>query len=100
MVDAIKIPAPQPHDAMQATAFEIADKAMWEVLVTECHSLDDLDTVLALCNADGQLVSTLELVSDDLKVAVHWLEARGYVRLARDSSGEFVQVDRRPADEG
>ena len=90
----------EPHTPEQiARAFQIADEAMYEILLSEgCIASID-DTEIGFCNNLCQEVATLSDASPSLREAFDWLKARGYVELGSDADGEFVQVVRRPRED-
>ena len=80
-------------------AFEIADEAMFELLVSEGVPDDAIDTtVIGLCNESSQEVFRLAEASAAMREAFEWLEPRGYVELGTDGQGEFINVLRRPGE--
>lgn len=84
-------------------ALDIADRAMFSLLESEAVAHDDFRTVLGLTNEAQQEVACLAEASEALQEAVAWLLERGYVEMAEDPSGQYVNVVRRPgedADEG
>lgn len=88
------------HTAEQiARAFEIADEAMFELLLSEgcITSLDDV--VVGFTDEGCQEVSSLADASTAMREAFEWLRQRGYVELGADGSGEFVNVIRRPGED-
>lgn len=80
-------------------AVAIADEAMFGLLETECIGQDDNRTVLGLTNDGQSEVARLVDATDAIREAFAWLQPRGYVRLSRDGSGEYIDVLRRPGDE-
>ena len=91
----------QPLTATQvARAFEIADKAMFEVLLTDGIADDSVDTsFVALCNDQCQEVTTLAEASQGMRDAYAWLQERGYVELGTDPQGEHIFVLKRPGED-
>lgn len=84
-----------------ARAFEIADEAMFELLVSEGVPYDSPATdatAFGLADEACQEVTSLAEASTALREAFEWLRQRGYVELGSDSSGEFVNVVRRPGE--
>lgn len=83
-------------------AFEIADEAMFELLISEGAPGDapaSDATVIGLTDANCQEVGKLAQASAAMREAFEWLEPRGYVELGADTAGEFVQVVRRPGED-
>lgn len=90
----------QQDPALVARAFEIADEAMYELLLTEGAPDDVIDTtVIGLRDGRGQEVGSLAKASDAMREAYEWLQLRGYVELAADADGEYVSVLRRPGED-
>lgn len=81
-----------------ARAFEIADEAMWELMLSEgcLTSIDDTD--IGFCDDLCQEVASLGEASPALRESFEWLRQRGYVELGKDSDGEFITVIRRPGE--
>lgn len=84
-----------------ARAFQIADEAMFEILISEGLPDDFIDTtMIVLCNDQAQEVTSLAEASAALREAYEWLQPRGYVELGTDGQGEFLNVVRRPGEDG
>lgn len=79
---------PLPKDT--GRAFEIADKAMFELLESELYKYTGRFTFPPRA-AHGH---------DEAREAFDWLQPRGYVELAKDKDGEFIKVLRRPGELG
>gem|GEM_PF-4237771 len=79
-------------------ALQIADDAMFDVLQVSCVDQDGHDLVLGLTNANAVEVHSLTEADEYLVEAFEWLQRRGYVALAKDSSGEHIVVERRPGE--
>lgn len=76
-------------------AFEIADVAMFELIIG--HSVRGVgDGTYGLADDDSREVRTLAEACDALQEAVEWLAPRGYVRIDSDEHGEHIVVLRRP----
>jgi hypothetical protein len=89
-----------PTPAQIARAFQIADEAMYELLVSEGVPDDAIDTtVIGLCNESSQEVASLAEASSAMREAFEWLQPRGYVELGTDGQGEFIHVVRRPGED-
>lgn len=91
-----------PTPAQTARAFQIADEAMYELLLAEGVPTDSPATdatAFVLVDEACQEVSKLAEASPALREAFDWLKERGYVELGSDSDGEFVQVVRRPGED-
>ena len=56
-------------------------------------------TVLGLTNEAQQEVASLPEASEAMQEAVAWLMERGYVEMAEDPSGQYVNVLRRPGED-
>ncbi len=84
--------------ATRRRAFAIADRAMFEVLRTETVAIDDFECTLAITNAEGQPVHSIELASAELREAVAWLQQRHYIQLSSDGLGQYIDVNRRPGE--
>jgi hypothetical protein len=84
---------------LNARALAIADRSMFERLDTEAVAHDDFRTVLGLTDEDQQEVARLADASQAMQEAVAWLIERGYVEMAEDTSGEYVNVIRRPGED-
>lgn len=83
-------------------AFDIADEAMYEILVAEGVPYDSPATdatAFGLVDEACQEVTALADASPALRKAFDWLKGRGYVELGSDSSGEYINVIRRPGEE-
>lgn len=81
-------------------AFEIADEAMFELLISEGAPDDVIDTtVIGLCDESSQEVASLAEASAAMREAFEWLQPRGYVELGTDGNGEFIDVVRRPGED-
>lgn len=81
-------------------AFEIADEAMFELLVSEGAPDDAIDvTVIGLCDEHAHEVTSLAEASAAMREAFEWLQPRGYVELGTDGQGEFIDVVRRPGED-
>lgn len=88
-------------EAGAARAFELADAAMYELLLSEAVPYDSpaIDaTAFGLVDEASQEVTKLSDASPALREAFEWLRDRGYVELASDDSGEFINVLRRPGE--
>ena len=81
-------------------AFQIADEAMYELLESEGVPGDEHRTVFGIVDETCQEVNSLAEASPAMQEAVEWLSQRGYVEIATDGTGEFVQVNTRPGDDG
>lgn len=89
-------------EASAARAFQIADEAMYELLIAEGVPGDSpaIDaTVFGLVDENCQEVTALADASAAMREAFDWLKERGYVELGSDSSGEFINVRRRPGED-
>lgn len=86
--------------ALLMQGLQLADEAMFAVLETETVAHDEYRTVLGLTNEDALEVPRLADASESLQQAVAWLRERGYVGLSEDPSGQYVDVMRRPGEEG
>lgn len=88
--------APEVH-----RAFEIADQAMFELLLSEgaLHGNGADSTVIGFTNEKSTEVMALAEASEAMREAFDWLKDRGYVELDRDGNGEFVSVIRRPGED-
>lgn len=84
-----------------ARAFEIADEAMFELLLAHgvLHGNGVDSTVIGFTNEDAAEVMSLADASGAMRDAFDWLKDRGYVVLDRDGEGEFVSVIRRPGED-
>lgn len=71
---------------------------MFEVLRTETVAIDDFEATLALTNAEGLPVDSIDLASEELREAVTWLQQRHYIQLASDGLGQYIDVNRRPGE--
>ena len=80
-------------------ALRIADSSMFSLLETETVAHDEYRTVLGLTNEEQQEVASLAEASEAMQEAVAWLMERGYVEMAEDPSGEYVNVLRRPGED-
>lgn len=80
-------------------ALRIADSSMFSLLETETVAHDEYHTVLGLTNEEQQEVASLAEASEAMQEAVAWLIERGYVEMAEDPSGEYVNVLRRPGED-
>lgn len=90
-----------PTPAQIARAFEIADEAMFEMLLAHgaLHG-DGVDsTVIGFTDEAAAEVMSLAEASDAMREAFEWLQPRGYVELDRDGEGEVVSVIRRPGED-
>jgi len=81
-----------------ARAFKIADEQMFIALESYGVKGDDHGTYFGLCDKHCGAVNKLAAASDELREAVEWLVARGYVELAKDEVGEHIVVLRRPGE--
>ncbi len=82
-----------------ARAFQIADEAMFELLVSEGVPYDSPAqdaTCIGFTDEGCQEVCALADASAAMREAFEWLQPRGYVEIANDKDGEFVRVLRRP----
>lgn len=84
--------------AQIARAFEISDQAMFELIESEGMPLDEHRTVFGLVDESYQEVTSLAQASPALREAVEWLQPRGYIEIANDQDGEFINVVRRPGE--
>jgi len=83
-----------------ARAFEIADEAMFELLLSEGALSDGIDsTVIGFVDESCNEVPKLEQACLAIREAFDWLRPRGYVELGKDQDGEFINVIRRPGEE-
>ena len=82
-------------------AFEIADEAMFELLLAHgmLHGNGVDSTVIGFTDEASAEVMTLAEASAAMREAFEWLHPRGYVELDRDGEGEFVSVIRRPGED-
>lgn len=80
-------------------ALRIADSSMFALLETETVAHDEYRTVLGLTNEAQQEVASLPEASEAMQEAVAWLMERGYVEMAEDPSGQYVNVLRRPGED-
>lgn len=90
-----------PPPEQIARAFAIADNAMYELLLSEGvpHDGPAIDaTAFGLVDEGCQEVCALDKASPALREAFEWLRDRGYVELGSDSSGEYINVVRRPGE--
>ena len=79
-------------------ALRIADSSMFALLETETVAHNS-GTVLGLTNEAQQEVASLPEASEAMQEAVAWLMERGYVEMAEDPSGQYVNVLRRPGED-
>lgn|SRR5574341_885023 len=82
-------------------AFDIADRHCMEIIVSDCIPIDAGPAEaqkFALVDATFGEVRKLADASADVREAFDWLRERGYVELASDEDGEYVQVLRRPTE--
>lgn len=83
-----------------ARAFEIADEAMFELLLSEGCLSDGIDsTVIGFVDESCSEVHALAEACAAMREAFDWLQPRGYVELGTDQAGEFINVVRRPGEE-
>ena len=80
-------------------ALRIADSSMFALLESETVAHDEYRTVLGLTNEEQQEVASLPEASEAMQEAVAWLMERGYVEMAEDPSGQYVNVLRRPGED-
>ncbi|TAL65833.1 MAG: hypothetical protein EPN79_11830 [Burkholderiaceae bacterium] len=88
-------------------AFEIADEAMFELLLCHClaaherHALLGLveKSVLGLVDESGVETRTLAQADPAIVESFNWLCARGYVEIGRDNHGEHIVVLHRLGEE-
>lgn len=76
-------------------AFQIADEAMFELLVAHCVGGSD-DAHLVLVNDMQDAVRRLDEASEAIQEAVEWLLPRGFVAIGSGDGGEFIAILRRP----
>lgn len=89
--------APEVH-----RAFEIADEAMFELLISEGVPGDSPAsdaTCIGFTDESCQEVTKLAQASPAMREAFEWLAPRGYVGLGIDSEGEHIVVVRRPGED-
>ena len=84
---------------MAQRALDLADRSMFDLLESEAIAHDEYRTVLGLTNEGQQEVASLAEASEAMQEAVQWLRERGYVEIAEDPSGEYVNVLRRPGED-
>jgi hypothetical protein len=90
----------EPAKSMQERAFDIADEAMFELLLSEGAPGGGLDaTEIGFTDEQSQETGTLAGASAAMREAFDWLKERGYVELGSDKDGQFVQVVRRPGED-
>lgn len=83
-----------------ARAFEIADEAMFERLLSEGVLTDGIDsTCIGFVDESCQEVHALAQACPAMREAFEWLQPRGYVDLGSDKDGEFINVCRRPGED-
>lgn len=82
-------------------AFEIADEAMFELLLAHgaLHGNGVDSTVIGFTDEAAAEVMSLAEASEAMRGAFEWLKDRGYVELDRDGNGEFISVIRRPGED-
>ncbi len=90
---------PMSSEDLLTRALRIADSSMFELLETETVAHDEYRTVLGLTNEAQQEVASLAEASEAMQQAVAWLIERGYVEMAEDPSGQYVNVLRRPGED-
>lgn len=83
-------------EEMLARAVEIADGVMFATLEGLCVSHGEHGTVLRFTNLEFDEVRSLADAAPVIREAVEWLVPRGYIELAKDSSGEYAYVLRLP----
>lgn len=84
---------------MTRRAFQIADQAMFELLLCECVHEDEDGLTLAPCDESCREVRTVAEASQAIRDAYAWLQPRGYVQTSTDELGERIDVLRRPGEE-
>jgi hypothetical protein len=84
--------------AQIARAFAIVDEAMFERLESEGVPHDEHRTAFGFTDQGYMEVSTLAEASVCMRETFEWLQQRGYVELAQDKDGEFINVLRRPGE--